>query len=153
MDNKPENLYSKPMITSRVDLDNRQLAELRALVDGRLSTSESVLEQHGHDESATVPSRPSAVVMVNNVEEVSKVLAYCNKELIPVVAFGAGTSLEGHVVPLFGGISLDLSNMNKIIEIRADDLLERGRRAVHSSRLGASNTDIAGCRYCRCQLT
>ena len=123
------------MITTRVDLDDRQLAELKALVDGRLSTSESVLEQHGHDESAAVPGRPSAVVMVNNTEEVSKVLAYCNKELIPVVAFGAGTSLEGHVVPLYGGISLDLSNMNKIIEIRADDLLVRVEAGVQRNAL------------------
>ncbi|MSW08177.1 MAG: FAD-binding protein, partial [Actinobacteria bacterium] len=123
------------MITTRVDLNDRQLAELKALVDGRLSTSESVLEQHGHDESASVPGRPSAVVMVNNTEEVSKVLAYCNKESIPVVAFGAGTSLEGHVVPLYGGISLDLSNMNKIIEIRADDLLVRVEAGVQRNAL------------------
>lgn len=123
------------MITTRVDLNNRQISELKALVDGRLSTSESVLEQHGHDESAAVPGRPSAVLMVNNTEEVSKVLAYCNKELIPVVAFGAGTSLEGHVVPLFGGISLDLSNMNKIIEIRPDDLLVRVEAGVQRNAL------------------
>jgi len=123
------------MITTRVDLNDRQLAELKALVDGRLSTSESVLEQHGHDESASAPGRPSAVVMVNNTEEVSKVLAYCNKESIPVVAFGAGTSLEGHVVPLYGGISLDLSNMNKIIEIRADDLLVRVEAGVQRNAL------------------
>ncbi len=123
------------MITTRVNLDNRQLAELRAIVDGRVSTSESVLEQHSADESAAVPSYPSAVVMVNNVEEVSKVLEYCNKELIPVVAFGAGTSLEGHVVPLFGGISLNLSNMNKIIEIRADDLLVRVEAGVQRNAL------------------
>ena len=73
--------------------------------------------------------------MVNNTEEVSKVLAYCNKESIPVVAFGAGTSLEGHVVPLYGGISLDLSNMNKIIEIRADDLLVRVEAGVQRNAL------------------
>jgi D-lactate dehydrogenase (cytochrome) len=57
-------------------------------------------------------------------------LAYCNKEKIPVVAFGAGSSLEGHVLPLFGGISLDLTEMNKIIDIRADDLLVRVQPGV-----------------------
>jgi len=58
-------------------------------------------------------------------------LAYCNQEKIPVVAFGAGSSLEGHVLPLFGGISLDLTEMNKVIEVRADDLLVRVQPGVH----------------------
>lgn len=115
----------------RVDLDNRQLADLRALVNGQVSTSESVLDQHGRDESASLPGRPSAVVMASTTDEVSKVLAYCNRERIPVVAFGAGTSLEGHVVPLFGGVSLDMTNMNRILEIRPDDLLVRAEAGVH----------------------
>lgn len=119
------------MARSRVDLDDRQLADLRALVNGTVSTSESVLDQHGRDESASLPRRPSAVVMASTTDEVSKVLAYCNKERIPVVAFGAGTSLEGHVVPLFGGVSLDMTNMNRILEIRPDDLLVRVEAGVH----------------------
>ena len=114
----------------RTDLDTRQLDDLRSIVDGRVSTNESVLDQHGHDESAFTPSRPSAVVMVNSTEEVSGVLAYCNKEGIPVVPFGAGTSLEGHVVPIFGGVSLDLTNMNRILEISQDDLVVRVQAGV-----------------------
>jgi D-lactate dehydrogenase (cytochrome) len=62
-------------------------------------------------------------------------LAYCNKEKIPVVAFGAGSSLEGHVLPLFGGISMDLTEMNKIIEVRPDDLLVRVQPGVHRMAL------------------
>ena len=73
--------------------------------------------------------------MPRSTEEVSKVLKYCNEEKIPVVAFGAGSSLEGHVLPLFGGISLDLTEMNKIIEIRADDLLVRVEPGVHRMAL------------------
>ncbi|MBI3428497.1 MAG: FAD-binding protein [Actinobacteria bacterium] len=118
------------MTADRIDLDAHQLADLRVIVDGRVSTNESVLDQHGHDESAFPPSRPSAVVMVNSTEEVSRVLAYCNTEQIPVVPFGAGTSLEGHVVPIFGGVSLDLTNMNRILEIRPDDLLVRVQAGV-----------------------
>ncbi|MDP1719634.1 MAG: FAD-linked oxidase C-terminal domain-containing protein [Candidatus Nanopelagicaceae bacterium] len=118
------------MINARVDLDSRQLDDLRAIVGGRISTNESVLDQHGHDESAFTPAKPSAVVMVNSTEEVSRVLAYCNAEKIPVVPFGAGTSLEGHVVPIFGGVSLDLSNMNRILEIRPDDLVARVQAGV-----------------------
>jgi D-lactate dehydrogenase (cytochrome) len=106
----------------RVDLTDVQVKALSLLVDGRISQNESVLDAHGRDESAFPPIRPSAVVMVHSTEEVSKVLAYCNAEKIPVVAFGVGSSLEGHVLPLFGGISLDLSEMDSILKISPDDL-------------------------------
>ena len=123
------------MIKSRVDLTPQQIEHLKTLVTGQVSTNETILDQHGRDESAIPPVRPSAVVMPQSTEEVSKVLAYCNKEGIPVVAFGAGSSLEGHVLPLFGGISLDLTQMNKIIEIRSDDLLVRVQPGVHRVEL------------------
>jgi D-lactate dehydrogenase (cytochrome) len=73
--------------------------------------------------------------MPNSTEEVSKVLKFCNSEKIPVVAFGAGSSLEGHVLPLYGGISLDLTQMNKILEIKADDLVVRVEPGVHRMAL------------------
>ena len=108
--------------TERVDLTDAQVQALSSLVSGRISQNESVLDAHGRDESAFPPVRPSAVVTVHSTEEVSQVLAYCNSEKIPVVAFGVGSSLEGHVLPLFGGISLDLSEMDKILAISPDDL-------------------------------
>jgi len=117
-------------ITSRVDLSQSQLDALSALVSGRVSVNESVLDSHGRDESAFPPVRPSAVVMAHSTEEVSKVLAYCNSEKIPVVAFGVGSSLEGHVLPLFGGISLDISEMDKILQISPDDLTVRVQAGV-----------------------
>ena len=119
------------MTRTRVDLTDLQIEHLRTLVSGQVSTNSSVLELHSHDESAATPVLPSAVVMVESMQEVSQVLAYCNREKIPVVAFGAGTSLEGHVVPLLGGVSLDLSGMNKILEISADDLFARVQPGVH----------------------
>ena len=123
------------VITSRVELTNDQLEHLKTLVSGSVSTNETILDQHGKDESAIPPVRPSAVVMPNSTEEVSKVLKYCNSEKIPVVAFGAGSSLEGHVLPLYGGISLDLTQMNKILEIKADDLVVRVEPGVHRMAL------------------
>jgi len=119
------------MFNKRVDLSSEQIEHLKSLVTGLVSTNETVLAQHGRDESAIPPVNPSAVVMPQSTEEVSKVLAYCNQQKIPVVAFGAGSSLEGHVLPLFGGISLDLTQMNKIIDVRADDLLVRVQPGVH----------------------
>ena len=123
------------MINKRVDLTSVQIEHLKTLVSGAVSTNETILDQHGRDESAIPPVRPSAVVMPHSTEEVSSVLKYCNSEKIPVVAFGAGSSLEGHVLPLFGGISLDLNDMNKIIEIRPDDLLVRVEPGVHRMAL------------------
>ena len=123
------------MINKRVDLTPSQIEHLKTLVTGAVSTNETILDQHGRDESAIPPVRPSAVVMPHSTEEVSSVLKYCNSEKIPVVAFGAGSSLEGHVLPLFGGISLDLTEMNKIIEIRPDDLLVRVEPGVHRMAL------------------
>jgi D-lactate dehydrogenase (cytochrome) len=115
---------------TRTDLTTDQIAALGALVDGRISTNDSVLDLHGRDESAFPPVKPSAVITVHSTEEVSAVLKYCNTHNIPVVAFGAGTSLEGHVLPLFGGISLDLSAMDKILEISPDDLTVRVQAGV-----------------------
>jgi D-lactate dehydrogenase (cytochrome) len=123
------------VINKRVDLTPSQIEHLKTLVTGAVSTNETILDQHGRDESAIPPVRPSAVVMPHSTEEVSGVLKYCNSEKIPVVAFGAGSSLEGHVLPLFGGISLDLTEMNKIIEIRPDDLLVRVEPGVHRMAL------------------
>ena len=123
------------MTRQRVDLTPAQIDHLKTLVTGQVSTNETVLDQHGRDESAIPPVRPSAVVMPQSTEEVSKVLAYCNQEKIPVVAFGAGSSLEGHVLPLFGGISMDLTEMKKVIEIRPDDLLVRVQPGVHRMAL------------------
>ncbi len=120
---------------SRVDLTGLQIDELKKLVTGQVSTTETVLMQHGVDESAAPSVLPSAVVYPQSTAEVSAVLKYCSQEKIPVVAFGAGTSLEGHVLPLYGGISLDLSEMNSIIEIRPDDLLVRVQPGVHRIEL------------------
>jgi len=119
----------------RIDLTQKQISELEVLVPGGVLVNESILDQHAHDESAFPRVRPSAVVMVNSTQQVSKVLAYCNQERIPVVPFGAGTSLEGHAVPIYGGISLDLTNMSRILEIRADDLLVRVEAGVHRKAL------------------
>jgi D-lactate dehydrogenase (cytochrome) len=123
------------VINTRVDLSPSQIEHLKTLVSGSVSTNETILDQHGRDESAIPPVRPSAVVMPRSTEEVSEVLKYCNTEKIPVVAFGAGSSLEGHVLPLFGGISLDLTEMNKIIEIKPDDLVVRVEPGVHRMAL------------------
>lgn len=89
----------------------------------RVVSTDSVLDEHAADFSFHLPRRPEVVVYPVDAAEVASVLAFANGQRTPVVAFGAGTSLEGHIIPTHGGISLDLSRMNRIIDMRPGDLL------------------------------
>jgi D-lactate dehydrogenase (cytochrome) len=88
----------------------------------RVNDGESVLDQHAADLSYHPPHRPDVVVFPESAAEVAAVLAYAHENRVPVVPFGAGTSLEGHVIPLHGGISLDLTRMSAVVALRPDDL-------------------------------
>jgi D-lactate dehydrogenase (cytochrome) len=98
------------------------IAALRDFLGERLSTNASIREQHAKGEDANPPVLPDAVAFAETTGEVSRILALCNAHGVPVVPFGAGTSLEGHVVPVRRGISLDLSRMNAILEVNAEDM-------------------------------
>ena len=98
------------------------LGELGSLLGDRLSTTPAVLEQHGHDESHHPTLPPDAVAFVRSTEEVSAILALCHAAHVPVVPFGAGTSLEGGVSAPFGGISIDLSEMSQILAVSTEDM-------------------------------
>ncbi len=111
------------------------LDELRALLGERLSTSASVCEQHGHDESYHPTYPPDAVAFPVSTEEVAEVVKLCANHKRPVIAFGTGTSLEGHVAALHGGISIDLSRMNEIVEVNADDMDCRVQAGVTHKQL------------------
>jgi len=106
----------------RKPIDQSLLASLRKLLGDRLSTSAAICAQHGKDESYHAPHAPDAVAFARNTEEVSAIVSLCAECPTPVIAFGAGTSLEGHVAALAGGICLDLSQMNRILRVNAEDL-------------------------------
>ena len=95
---------------------------LRQLLGERLSTSQAVREQHGHDESYHAPALPEAVAFARSTEEVAAIVETCARHRTPVIAFGTGTSLEGHVQALHGGVCIDLSRMNEVLEVNAEDL-------------------------------
>src|SRR6516164_7999316 len=99
-------------------------AELLRLVpdERRVSDGDSMLDQHASDLSYHPPHRPDAVVFPESTGEVAAVVAWANERRVPIVPFGAGTSLEGHVIPLAGGISLDLTRLNRLIDVRPADL-------------------------------
>ena len=90
--------------------------------EGRVVDGDSVLDQHARDFSQHEPRRPEVVVFPEKTEEIARILAFASAERIPVVPFGAGTSLEGHVIPLAGGISLSLARMNGLLALRPDEL-------------------------------
>src|SRR5271163_4312215 len=102
--------------------DGSLLASLRELLGVRLSTSAAVCAQHGKDESYHAPHAPDAVAFAHSTDEVSAIVKLCADHRTPVIAFGAGTSLEGHVAALAGGICVDLSRMDRILRVNAEDL-------------------------------
>ena len=96
--------------------------QLAHLLGDRFTISESVRDLHGRDESSYPPQLPDAVCFPMTTEEVSQVVRLCADHRVPVIPFGAGTSLEGHVLAPNGGLSVDLSKMNRILAIRDQDL-------------------------------
>jgi D-lactate dehydrogenase (cytochrome) len=106
------------------NLSGRQalIEQLRSIFGERLTTSKSVLEQHGHGESWHPVQAPDAVCFPHNNEEVTTIVKLCAETATPVIAFGTGTSLEGQVQAVNGGISIDLGQMNQILEVNNEDM-------------------------------
>ena len=96
-------------------------AELKKIFNGRFSTSESTRANYARGEDTYNPILSKAVVFPETNEEVSKILKICNEHKIPVVPFGTGTSLEGHVVGNQNGITISLEKMNKVLSVNAED--------------------------------
>ena len=99
------------------------IEDLLAALPGRVTLNATELARHGRDESSLPEVTPDAVVMARSTEDVSILLRMCHAAGVPVVPFGVGSSLEGHVLPVHGGVSLDLSEMDAILDVRPDDLL------------------------------
>jgi len=109
-------------ILVREPLNPALLAALRQRLGDRLSTSAAVCDQHGKDESYHQPHSPDAVAFVQSTDEVAEIVRFCAQYKTPIVPFGTGTSLEGHVAALKGGVCIDLSQMNHILRVGAEDL-------------------------------
>lgn len=104
--------------------NDRQLAiaALAARFGNRLSTASAIRDQHGHGESWHPTALPDAVFFAENEAEVAEAVRICADHRLPIVPFGAGTSVEGQVQAMQGGLSIDLSAMKRIIAVRPDDM-------------------------------
>lgn len=97
-------------------------AALSARFGERFSLSEALRQQHGGGESYHTVAAPDAVVFAESTDDVSFIVSLCATHQVPVIAFGAGTSLEGHLSAVKGGVSIDLSRMNRILRVSPEDL-------------------------------
>eukprot|EP00644_Phytophthora_capsici_P004243 jgi/Phyca11/109772/e_gw1.17.250.1 len=126
------------MSTRRVPSDET-LSALKALLGDRLSTAASVLEQHGTDESYHAVAPPDAVAFVESTEEVAEVVKICAAAGTPVIPFGAGSSLEGHISATEGGVSIDLTGMNNILAVEPENMSCKVQAGVTREQL---NVDL-----------
>ncbi len=110
------------MTTASAPLPAALVEALRQQFGTRYSQGESVRLQHGRDESKHEPMLPDGVVFAESTEEVADAVRLCREHRVPVIPYGVGSSVEGHVLAVHGGISIDLSGMNRVLSIHAEDL-------------------------------
>src|SRR2546425_11789829 len=104
------------------EFDQSVVNELKALLGERVSTSAAVREHHGKDESYFPYALPDAVVFAETTEEVRDIVNICRRHPVPMIPFGVGTSLEGHILAVNGGVTIDLSRMNAVLAVHEADL-------------------------------
>ena len=98
------------------------IAALRTLLGDRLNTSRAILDRHGKDETFHVAYPPDAVAFARSAEEVSQIVKICAANRTPIIPYGTGTSLEGHIAALQGGVCIDVSQMDKVLKVNPEDL-------------------------------
>src|SRR5882757_543521 len=106
------------------------LTALQARFGARCSTALAVREQHGRDESPIDAPPPEAVVYCESTEDVAAVVKLADRYAVPVIPFGVGSSLEGHLLAVQGGVSIDLSRMNQVLAVQPEDLTVRVQAGV-----------------------
>src|SRR4030088_54254 len=104
------------------EFDQSVVAELKTLLGERVSTSHAVREHHGKDESYFPYALPDEVVYPKTTEEVRDVVNICRRHRVPMIPYGVGTSLEGHILAIEGGVTIDLSQMNQMLAVHEEDL-------------------------------
>ena len=114
---------------------DKLIDELHGIVGDRLSTAVAVREHHGNGEDYFDAAPPDAVIFAQSTEEVSAIVKICSNHGAPIIAYGTGTSLEGHVLALHGGVCIDLSEMKDVLEVNEEDLDCRVQAGVTRKQL------------------
>ena len=114
--------HPAPPALARRPFPTELLDQLRSAFGERVSTSEAVRAHHGRDESPFDPQLPDAVVFAQSTEDIQTIVKLCARHGVPIIPYGNGSSLEGHLLAVQGGVSIDLSQMNRVISINAEDL-------------------------------
>jgi D-lactate dehydrogenase (cytochrome) len=117
------------------------LAALKAVFGERLSTTQAMRDHHGRDESSYDPMPPDAVVFAQSTDEVAQAVKLCASHEVPIIAYGTGTSLEGHILALQGGVTIDLSPMNRVVTVHAEDLTATVQAGVTRKQLNQEIKD------------
>src|SRR3954451_7447187 len=104
----------------------------------RCSTGPTVRHQHGRDESPYDTMPPECVVFPTTAQEVAEVVRMCARHRVPVIAYGAGTSIEGHIMAVEGGVTVDLSRMNRVLAVNGEDLTATVEAGVTRKQLNAA---------------
>jgi D-lactate dehydrogenase (cytochrome) len=117
------------------------LSALKARFAERFSTAQAVCEQHGRDESPFEVTPPDAVVFAESTEDVAYVVKLAQQHGVPVIPFGVGSSLEGHLLAVQGGVSIDLSRMNRIVAVHPEDLTVTVQAGVTRTQLNREIKD------------
>ncbi len=123
------------MVVEAAPVNDDLIEALREIVGPRLSTSAAVREQHGRDESYHTPHPPDVVVFAESTDEVAGIVKACARRQVPVIPFGAGTSLEGHVAALHGGVCIDLGAMDQVVAVNPEDMDATVQAGVTRARL------------------
>ncbi|MFL6711577.1 MAG: FAD-binding oxidoreductase [Sulfurifustis sp.] len=117
------------------------LQKLREKFKERFSTGQAVRDQHGRDESPYDTTAPDGVVFAETTDEVAEVVRLCARYRTPVIAFGTGTSIEGHILAIQGGVTLDVSRMNKVLAVNGEDLTATVEAGVTRKQLNVEIKD------------
>ncbi|HEY8707438.1 MAG TPA: FAD-linked oxidase C-terminal domain-containing protein [Burkholderiaceae bacterium] len=119
--NAPLPAHLLPRLDPR-PVPSEMLEALQVRFGLRCSTALAVREQHGRDESPFDAPPPDAVVYCESTDDVAEVVKLADRHAVPVIPFGTGSSLEGHLLAVQGGVSIDLSRMNRIVAVQPEDL-------------------------------
>jgi D-lactate dehydrogenase (cytochrome) len=123
------------------------VSDLTTLLGDRFTTSVAVRDHHSRDESYHAPEAPDAVAFPQSTEEVREIVKACARYRTPVISFGAGTSLEGHVMARRGGVCIDTTRMNRVLRVAAEDMDATVEAGITRKQLNQALRDTGLCFF------